>query len=112
DFLGRLAAGPAAAGALDRLLVLQPPEAEALREILRAPLDRLGYGYEDPDLVERMIRAIGGEPARLPLLQFAAALLWEQRDRERRLLTSAAYERIGGVEGALAKHADGVLAGL
>ncbi len=34
------------------------------------------------------------------------------RDRDRRLLTAASYERIGGIAGALASHADAVLAGV
>ena len=55
---------------------------------------------------------IAGEPSCLPLLQFAARQLWERRDRKQRLLLSSAYEKIGGVAGALAVHADGVLAAL
>src|SRR5262249_9043498 len=47
----------------------------------------------------------------LPLLQFTAAKLWEQRDRTRRVLTRASYAAMGGVAGALASHADEVLAG-
>ena len=35
--------------------------------------------------------------------------LWERRDRERKLLTRAAYEEIGGVAGALAQHAEATL---
>ena len=35
--------------------------------------------------------------------------LWEKRDRERKLLTRAAYEEIGGVAGALAQHAEATL---
>jgi WD40 repeat protein len=42
-------------------------------------------------------------------MAFAVHRLWEERDRERRLLTEAAYERIGGVAGALARHADATL---
>jgi len=39
-----------------------------------------------------------------PLLQFAAACLWDDRDRKGRLLTRAALRiRIGGVVGALAE---------
>ena len=59
-----------------------------------------------------MIAAVEGEPASLPLLQFTARRLWEQRDEEHRTLTRAAHNAIGGVAGALARHADGVLEGL
>ena len=45
----------------------------------------------------------------LPLLAFAASRLWDCRDRERGLLTRAAYRDIGGVGGALAQHAEATL---
>ena len=47
-----------------------------------------------------------------PLLQFAARSLWERRDQVTRTLRRADYEAMGGVEGALARHADSVLNGL
>ena len=50
-----------------------------------------------------------GERGALPLLAFAAAQLWERRDREQGLLTREAYEQIGGVGGALAQHAEATL---
>ena len=51
-------------------------------------------------LVEEMVATVEKERGALPLLAFAAARLWEERDRERKLLTRAAYERISGVEGS------------
>ena len=47
-----------------------------------------------------------GERGALPLLAFAMARLWEKRDRENGLLTRQAYHDIGGVGGALARHAE------
>src|SRR6185503_18629583 len=58
--------------------------------------------------VEATTRAEGG----LPLLQFALAVLWEARDRQRQLIPAAALRAIGGVAGALSRHADQVLASL
>jgi DNA polymerase III gamma/tau subunit len=46
----------------------------------------------------------------LPLLQFAATRLWDGRDRTKRKLTIAAYNQMGGVGGAFARHADEVAA--
>src|SRR6185503_5625246 len=45
----------------------------------------------------------------LPLVAFTVAQLWEHRDRRRGRLTRAAYERMGGVIGALVQHADSVV---
>ena len=46
----------------------------------------------------------------LPLLQFAATRLWDARDRSASSLTIAAYNAMGGVGGAFARHADEVAA--
>jgi hypothetical protein len=58
-------------------------------------------------LVERILADIADAPGNLPLLQFALKQLWEQQT-EAGALTHAAYEDIGGVPQALARHADTV----
>jgi len=112
DFISRLPGGPLVSRALSHVSVLRPPEPDALEEILVKPLQALGYGYEDSELVSEIIEDAGQEQALLPLLQFTARMLWERRDKERRILTRESYTAIGGVAGALAAHADGVLEGL
>ncbi|MFO8071097.1 MAG: protein kinase [Polyangia bacterium] len=109
DFVVRLSEVESARRALGRSTVLRTPGSEALLEILTRPLRRVGYRWEDESLVERMIDAVGGEPSSLPLLQFACGQLWEKRDLNTRMITAAAYEQIGGVEGALARRADAVV---
>jgi len=93
------------------LVFLQPPSAAALEQALTQPLEMLGYSFED-GIVEAMVEALEQTPGALPLLQFSAAKLWEQRDRQRRVLTREAYVAMGGVAGALATHADEVIAKL
>ena len=56
-----------------------------------------------------MLKDVAHERAALPLVAFAAARLWEKRDRESGLLTRSAYETIGGVGGGLAQHAEATL---
>ncbi|MFH0900517.1 MAG: protein kinase, partial [Pseudomonadota bacterium] len=112
DFLGRIAEGAEVRAALSRVTVLRSPGTGALHEILTRPLEAVGYRYDDPPLVEEMIVAVREEPACLPLLQFASKVLWDRRDAGHRLLRRAAYQAMGGVAGALAEHADGVLEGL
>ncbi|MBI5532042.1 MAG: serine/threonine protein kinase [Deltaproteobacteria bacterium] len=112
DFLGRVAETRAMSDVLTHVTVLRSPGPSALREILVRPVRLAGYGWEDESLVDEMLQAVRGEPAALPLLQFAAQMLWEHRDSERRVLTRAAYDAMGGVVGSLAHHADGVLATL
>jgi WD40 repeat protein len=62
--------------------------------------------------VEEMLDALEQTRAALPLLSFAASRLWAQRDKAARVLTEESYRRLGGVGGALAGHADAVLAAM
>ena len=113
DFLGRLAVFPEFVGEVSRgIVVIRTPGAEALDETLTQPLARMGYRFEDKNMVPEMVAEVAQEQAGLPLLQFAAQRLWEGRDRESKVLRRATYEAIGGVAGALADHADQVLGGL
>jgi hypothetical protein len=82
------------------------PTGEALRRALVQPALLSGYRFEDARLVDDMLRDVAHQRGALPLLAFAMRRLWEHRDRERRLLTRRGYEEIGGVAGALARHAE------
>ncbi|HYI02299.1 serine/threonine-protein kinase [Hyalangium sp.] len=94
------------------LFFLTTPGREGLRDALVQPAEMAGYHFETPALVEDMLRHLESTPGALPLLQFAATQLWEQRDPARKLLTQQSYEAMGGIAGALASHADSVLSGL
>ncbi len=112
DFLGRLAYGAEVRVVLGRVTVIRRMDEEALLEALVQPLHLVDYRFEDSSLARKMVREVIAEPAALSLLQFAARTLWERRDTTRRLLRREAFESLGGVAGALAEHADGVLEGL
>jgi serine/threonine protein kinase len=110
DFLDRVSEDPRFMEELSRGLVfLSAPDREGLREALALPVEMVGYRYESPSMVEDMLDALANTPGALPLLQFAAAKLWDARDRQQRLLTLSSYEAIGGISGALATHADEVV---
>jgi WD40 repeat protein/DNA-binding winged helix-turn-helix (wHTH) protein len=86
-----------------------PPSGKELRRALIEPAARRLYGFESEGLVDEMVGEVKAERGALPLLAFAVSRLWELRNREERLLTREAYERIGGVGGALAQHAEATL---
>ena len=94
------------------LVFLLPMSRVDLQQALTAPVEVLGYSFQSPALVDDMLDALQETPGALPLLQFCGVKLWETRDREKRLLTRASYDAMGGVAGALADHADAVLAAM
>jgi serine/threonine protein kinase len=111
DFLDHVAEAPALMAELTHgLYFLTPPNRDGLRDALSQPAEMAGYQFETPRMIESMLDHLEHTPGALPLLQFAASQLWEMRDRDRRLLTAESYDRIGGIAGALASHADAVLA--
>jgi eukaryotic-like serine/threonine-protein kinase len=110
DFLDRLAGHKHFLAELSRgLFFLTAPDQDNLRETLERPAELAGYSFEHPHIVEDMMQAATSRGA-LPLLSFAATRLWEARDRQRKQLTTAAYNQMGGVGGAFARHADQVAA--
>ena len=112
DFLDRAAEDRPFVDELSRGLVfLQAPSHAGLAEALTQPLDMVGYTFE-AGIVDDMLATLETTPGALPLLQFTAAKLWETRDMRRRVLGRDSYFAMGGVAGALATHADELLAGL
>ncbi len=109
DFLLRCHDHEALAPLFSDLTPLRPPAGAALRRALVQPATKCGYRFEDDDLIDEMLAEVEGERGALPLLAFAAARLWEMRDRDTGLLTREAYRDIGGVGGALAQHAEATI---
>ncbi|RME83937.1 MAG: hypothetical protein D6775_06845, partial [Caldilineae bacterium] len=106
DFLEQaLTYHPMADALQDGIVVLGPMTRRELQRAVVHPAALLGVGFET-GLVERILGDVGMEEGRLPLLQFALTILWEHRRND--LLTHAAYDAIGGVAEALARHAEGV----
>ncbi|HLT40557.1 MAG TPA: SUMF1/EgtB/PvdO family nonheme iron enzyme, partial [Enhygromyxa sp.] len=105
DYLGRVSS-------VQSVFVLGPLDETRLRRVITSPLDRLGYAFDAPGIVDEMLAEVRDSSAALPLLQFACRALWDARDVSRRLLLESSYRSQGGVAGALARHADVVLAGM
>jgi hypothetical protein len=76
-----------------------------LRAVIERPaaLPDVQAVFED-DLVSDLLFEIQGQVGALPLLQFTLDQLFQRR--RGRQLTLQAYREIGGVKGALAKHAE------
>ncbi|MBC7819591.1 MAG: hypothetical protein IAG10_22130, partial [Planctomycetaceae bacterium] len=90
---------------------LLPPNPASLQRLITEPARLAGVRFERNDLTGRSLDEVilqdaARDPGALPLLQYALTELYEQRDTANRLLTFAAYEKLGGVEGALGKRAE------
>ncbi len=104
DYEARVAALSKLQPYLDRSNVRATPLGAAeLRAAILRPAEQVGLHFDD-GVVEHLIEDIVGEPAGLPLLQFALMALWQRRERNR--ITRPAYESLGGVRGALGHLAD------
>jgi WD40 repeat protein/DNA-binding winged helix-turn-helix (wHTH) protein len=110
DFFIRCQEHPELGAVFADVTPLRPPQGSALIQALTRPALDAGYRFEDESLIAEILAGIDGERGALPLLAFAMSRLWEKRDRNSRLLTRQAYVEIGGVGGALAQHAEEVLA--
>jgi formylglycine-generating enzyme required for sulfatase activity/predicted Ser/Thr protein kinase len=113
DFLTRLCALPGLGEEAERALyVLRPMSPEGVREAIVGPARSRGVVFESSELVQTLVASTVNGVGSLPLLQFALAELWERRDPARGRITRTSLDEMGGVAGALSRHADGVLARL
>ncbi|MGK3961493.1 SUMF1/EgtB/PvdO family nonheme iron enzyme [Sorangium sp. So ce118] len=113
DFLARLGALPGLGGGVPlALYLLRPLSAGRLRDVITGPAAAKGFRFESDGTVEALAREAARPEGGLALLQFTLAELWDARDEARREIPASALDAIGGVSGALARHADAVLAAL
>ncbi len=107
DFFDRLSRYPDLAALFEQenmVIVTEMTPPELLRSI-EGPARAAGLTY-DAGLSQRILEEVRRQPGSLPLLQYALKELFLRRDGLR--LTTEAYEEIGGVQQALAQHAETV----
>ena len=113
DFLSRLAMLPGLGDEMARgLYFLRPLTGERIREAIVRPAAAKGVAFESEALVDTLVEQTEQAPGGLPLLQFTLAEVWDARDVEAKTIRAASLAALGGVEGALTRHADRLLAGL
>jgi serine/threonine protein kinase/formylglycine-generating enzyme required for sulfatase activity len=113
DFLSRLAMLPELGDEMARgLYFLRPLAGEQIREVIVRPAAAKGVVYESEALIDALVEQTEHAPGGLPLLQFTLAELWDARDVGARTIRAETLAALGGVGGALTRHADRLLAGL
>jgi serine/threonine protein kinase/formylglycine-generating enzyme required for sulfatase activity/cell division protein FtsB len=111
DLLSRVLSIPGLGDELERALYfLRPLSPNKIREAIVGPARAKGVVFESDALIEELVESTSRAEGSLPLLQFALAELWEARANPKAPITSEALAAIGGVTGALARHANNVLA--
>ena len=107
DFFGQLSHYPDLADLFEQenmVIATEMTPANILRAI-EGPAKAVGLIY-DEGLPQRILDDVRKQPGSLPLLQYALKELFERRDGRR--LTTQAYEQIGGIQRALAQHAEDI----
>jgi len=108
DFFDRLSRYPSLAELFEQenmVIATEMTPAELLRAI-EGPARAVGLSYDPPNLAQRILDDVVRQPGSLPLLQYALKELYMRRDGIK--LTAKAYEEIGGVQRALARHAEDI----
>ncbi|BAZ02768.1 WD-repeat protein [Tolypothrix tenuis PCC 7101] len=104
DFFGEaLSYRPLSDALQDAQLNLGAMNAVELESAITQPAHSLNVQLE-PGLTQRLIDAVLESPSHLPLLEFTLTQLWQQQQQG--WLTHQAYTDIGGIETALASHAN------
>jgi WD40 repeat protein/energy-coupling factor transporter ATP-binding protein EcfA2 len=107
EFLDQLLGDPGLATLSTTIYPLRPLHREALRTVIEKPAQLVGIEL-DYGLVDRLVDDTDSGEA-LPLLAFTLAQLTDGITRGGRL-SSARYDQLGGVQGALTRQADAALA--
>ncbi len=112
DLLDPLLGGAELGAVLARgMQLVAPLDARAWIDSVRDRAAAYGVALED-GVEDALAAELGDGPVPLPLVEFAMAQAWAARDVERKLLPRAAFAAMGGLGGALARHADDMIASL
>ena len=114
DFFDRLETMSALASlsADESRYLLLPPDQAEVGQIIRRPSREAGLSFEVDaaravGLDDIIYQAAAAEKGALPLLSFLLDQLWQRRSEDG-ILTFAAYEELGGLEGAIGRRAEEV----
>lgn len=91
------------------VIILRPLSPQGLMDAIVKPAQMAGYEFENK-VIDALIKGVrASHQPLLGLLQFVLSYLWEHRDVSQKIITAQAYNELGRLEGALARHADAVL---
>jgi hypothetical protein len=113
DLLDPLLGEPGLGVALTRAVQLVVPlTAPAWADVVDERLAVYGYALEDEGMRAELARELSSISEAMPLVEFGLAQLWQHRDTTRHVVSRHGLAAIGGLSGALARHAEATLATL
>ena len=113
DLLDPLLGEPGLGVALTRAVQLVVPlSAPAWADVVDERLSAYGFSLEDDAMRTELARELASIAEAMPLVEFGLARLWDHRDVERHVLSRQSLLTIGGLAGALARHAESTLGAL
>ncbi|WP_161967763.1 WD40 repeat domain-containing protein [Fimbriiglobus ruber] len=116
DFYHQIQAEPSLARLLENRgpMPVLPPGPDALQRLIEEPARLAGLRFEVSNgvsLAGRILRDAAAHAELLPVVEFVLRELFESRTPDG-LLTAAAYDRLGGVDGAVGQKAEETFLGL
>jgi hypothetical protein len=90
-------------------VLVEPLTDSVWADVIDRALGVYGYSFEDSALRDELLAELGKASEAMPLVQFALSELWARRDSKRKRLTRAGLTSLGGLLGALERHADRAL---
>ena len=110
DLLGPLLGEPGLGVALTRAVQLVVPlTASAWADVVDERLAAYDFTLEDDAMRSELAHELASIAEAMPLVEFGLARLWDHRDVERRVVPRRGLQAIGGLAGALARHAEATL---
>ena len=113
DLLDPLLGEPGLGVALTRSVQLVVPlTAQAWADVVDERLTAYGFSLENAAMRATLGRELASISEAMPLVEFGLARLWDHRDVARHVVSEAGLVAIGGLAGALARHAEATIAEL
>jgi serine/threonine protein kinase len=91
-------------------LLVAPMTDAVWGEVVQDAVAAYGYAFEDEALLRELLGELAGTASAMPLVQFALTQLWATRDPRSKTITRKGFVSIGGIAGALERHAEATLA--
>ncbi len=107
-----LVLGPLGKAIVRGSVLLEPLGDIAWGDVLDQALGSYGYRFEDDAVKADVLAQLHATSDAMPLVQFALTELWRQRDTRGKRVTRAGLEQLGGIAGALERHAEATLTGI